>query len=187
MARSSTIRSGRTIGERREKLETASERLDAHKKIKRKQVSRVMMTTFAFILIAVLLVFLGKFLFVEREDRPGSVTVVVPFTPTIEIIDEDAGLSGAKISSRMKEYIGEAEADFKDLGYTPVKAVLPTGAIREIDFYLENIPGRIKFTLDRPTGVSVEDADRMIRYLNSIGKSSFEYIDVRLDGRAYYK
>ncbi len=186
-ARSSTMRSGRTIGERREKLETASERLEAHKKIRRQQISRVLITAFAFILVAVILVFFGKFFFVEREERPGSVSVVVPFTPTIEVIDEDAGPTGAKISSRMTEYIGQAESDFRELGYTPLKAVIPTGAIREIDFYLDGISGFIKLTLDRPTGVSIEDADRMIRYLGSIGKSGFEYIDVRLDGRAYYK
>ena len=185
--RSSTIRSGRVIGERREKLETASERIDAHKRIKRRQISRIIVTAFVFIFVAVVLVFFGKFFFVDIEERPGSISVVMPYSPTIEIIDEDAGITGAKISSRMKEYIGQAESDFRELGYKPIKAVLPAGAIREIDFYLDGYNGFIKFTLDRATGVSVEDTDRMIRYLAGKGISDFQYIDVRLDGKAYWR
>ena len=38
--------------------------------------------------------------------------------------------------------------------------------------------------IDRGAGVSVEDADRMIKYLNGGG---FEYIDVRVEGKGYYK
>ena len=37
------------------------------------------------------------------------------------------------------------------------------------------------------TAVSVEDADRVIRYLASIGAGSFSYIDVRIEGKAYWK
>ena len=64
---------------------------------------------------------------------------------------------------------------------------MPAGAIREIDFYLDGYNGFIKFTLDRATGVSVEDTDRMIRYLAGKGISDFQYIDVRLDGKAYWR
>ena len=87
----------------------------------------------------------------------------------------------------MRSYIGQAEIDFKDLGYHPVKAVVPSGSIREVDFYLDGVNGRIKTTIDRGTGVTIEDADRMIRYLTSIGVGEFEYIDVRVDGKAYWK
>ena len=87
----------------------------------------------------------------------------------------------------MSEYIGQAEVDFRALGYTPVRAVLPAGAIREVDFYLEGYPGYIKLITDRGSAVSVEDADRMLRYLASIEATDFQYIDVRLDGKAYWK
>lgn len=87
----------------------------------------------------------------------------------------------------MKAYIARAEQDFRDLGYTPVKAVIPTGSVREIDFYLENYSGFIKTTVDRDTAVSVEDADRMLRYLAGQGTTEFTYIDVRLSGKAYWK
>ena len=182
------MKSGRVIGARREKLETASERASIHKKLRRQQISRIILTSSIFIAVAVLLVLLGRLLVTDGELLPaGSVSVVVPYSPTIEVIDEDAGNGAAHLSSRMKEYIGQAEADFRDLGYTPVKAVLPVGSIREVDFYLDGVSGYVKTIIDRDTGVTTEDADRMIRYLSSINISDFEYIDVRIDGKAYWK
>ena len=87
----------------------------------------------------------------------------------------------------MSEYIGQAEADFRDAGLTPTKAVIPAGSIREVDFYLDGVTGYIKTTIDRGTAVTVEDSERMLRYLASIGVSEFTYIDVRIDGKAYWK
>ena len=41
--------------------------------------------------------------------------------------------------------------------------------------------------IDRDTAVSVEDADRMLRYLSDQGTVEFQYIDVRLPHKAYWK
>jgi hypothetical protein len=41
--------------------------------------------------------------------------------------------------------------------------------------------------VDRDPAVSVEDADRMLRYLAEQGVSDFRYIDVRIDRKAYWK
>ena len=186
--RKSTMKSGRTIGEKRERLETASERLALHKKLKVKKNLRIIFTTVGFLIALALIIFLLAPFFKKGDDSPVSETIIVPYSPTIEIIDEDAPGTDS-ITSRMKEYIGQAEADFRELGYIPVKAVIPTGAIREVDFYLEGYTGFIKMIIDRGTGVSVEDADRMLRYLakNGISKEGFQYIDVRIDGKAYWK
>jgi hypothetical protein len=35
--------------------------------------------------------------------------------------------------------------------------------------------------------VTVEDADRMIQYLEEEDETDYEYIDVRIDGKAYWK
>ena len=185
--RKSTIKSGRTIGEYREHLETASERNDAHKKIKRRQFSRIFFTILSFTLAAAVLYLFGNLFFGSEEKPFAPVSVTVPYSPTIEVIDVDAGIKGDHLSSRMKEYIGQAEADFRDLGYQPTKAVIPSGAIREVDFYLDGYTGFIKLIIDRETGVSTEDADRMIRYLKEKEINDFAYIDVRTEGKAYYK
>jgi hypothetical protein len=79
------------------------------------------------------------------------------------------------------------EVDFRDLGYKVVKAVIPSGSIREVDLYIEGKNGFIKTTIDRGTAVTVEDADRVIRYLAERGIGDFEYIDARVEGRAFWK
>ena len=179
---------GRTIGAERERLETSNERAAARKKDKRKNTLRVIFTVIGFIaligiLVAVYLVFSRS----GGEPLSTTTTIEIPLTPTIEVIDEDASATGGKITSRMSEYIALAESDFKNLGLTPVRAVLPTGTIREVDFYLDGYPGRIKMAIDRGSAVSVEDAERMLRHLAGQGITTFEYIDVRLPGRAYWK
>lgn len=186
--RNSTIKSGRTIGEARERLETANERALARKKDKKKKALRIIFTTLGFIILAIILIILCfNFLNREESEPVRETTEITIYNPTIEIIDEDASATGGKITSRMREYIGMVEADFKDLNYTLTKAVLPTNSIREVDFYLEGYTGFIKMTIDRDSGVSVEDADRMLRYLAGQGISDFSYIDVRIDNKAYWK
>lgn len=188
--RQSTLKSGRTIGERREHLETALEREEARKKIKKKQRFRVVLTVVGFLAVATCMAYAALFFFQDREEGRGfgfNRVTTDPYSPTIEIIDENSDATGGKITNRMSEYIGQAEADFREIGLTPVKAVIPAGAIREVDFYLEGFKGFIKFTTDRGTGVSVEDAKRMIDYLLSQDISDFAYIDVRIDQKAFWK
>ncbi len=185
--RHSTLKSGRTIGEQREKLETANERMAARQKDKRKKHFRVFFVSSGFLLLAAILAIIYFEFFHEDGHKLFTAPVEeITYTPTVEIIDEDAA-SGGSITNRMKDYIGQAEADFRSLGYHPIKAVVPTGTIREVDFYLEDYPGFIKMIIDRDTAVSVEDADRMIRYLVGQGITDFQYIDVRLSGKAYWK
>lgn len=184
----STIMSGRTIGEAREHLETANERAEARKKDKRKRAFRIIMVSGLFLILVIVLgLLIHNFISQEREEAAPEPTVVITkdYTPTIEITDESGSKEG--ITNRMKEYVGMVESDFQDLGYKAVKAVLPTGSIREIDLYLDGHPGFIKMLIDRDAAVSVEDADRMIRYLAGQGVTEYTYIDVRIDGRAYWK
>lgn len=182
---------GRTIGEKREPLETKNERAAARKKDKRKNAQRIITVTIGFvILIGILIILALNFIGHERQEgqavSPDEINSTV-YEPTIDIIDEDVNATGGRITGRMKQYIGQAEADFKDLGYTPTKAVLPTGAIREVDFYLDGYTGFIKLIIDRPTAESVEDADRMLRYLSAQGVADYRYIDVRTEGRAFWQ
>ena len=185
----STIRSGRTIGEAREKLETANERAAARKKDKQKKALRVSFTTIGFAILTIVLFVLGFFFVSSNRADPINITVEEPdeFQPTIEVIDEDAAATSGKITTRMNNYIGQVEKDFRDLGYTPVKAVIPLGSVRSINFYLDGYNGFIKMTIDRGSAVSVEDADRLIRYLAGQGITDFEYLDVRIDNKAYWR
>lgn len=183
--RRSTFKLGRTIGAKRERLETANERAVARKKDKQKKTLRIVLTIVGFLVLAAILIVLFKNLTNINEPQI-SPEEVKNYTPTIEIVDE-AVATGSKLTTRMVNYIGRAEKDFRDLGYRPTKAVFPSSAIREVDFYLEGYPGFIKLTIDRDSAISVEDADRMLRYLADKGITEFTYIDVRIDGKAYWK
>ncbi|MDO4526914.1 MAG: hypothetical protein Q4B87_02365 [Candidatus Saccharibacteria bacterium] len=182
----STLKSGRTIGERRERLETSSERLAARNKVKKRQDARVAITIIGFIIVIIAGIFLVVNLIKQKEAHEvDTATTVVEktYSPTIEVVDENGG----GITARMSEYIGQAEGDFREKGLIITRAVIPAGAIREVDFYLDGVTGFIKTTIDRSTGVTAEDAERMLRYLTSINVSDFTYIDVRIDGKAYWK
>ncbi|MBO7657579.1 hypothetical protein J6S55_02995 [Candidatus Saccharibacteria bacterium] len=185
----SHLKSGRTIGERREHLETASERLEAKKKTKKRQTIRVVITVIIFVIgIGAGLYFLIDFLkqqAVSEVEIINNTPIVKTYTPTIEIIDENVG--AGQITSRMSEYIGKLESDLRDLGLEPIKAVIPSGSIREVDIYFNGRPGYVKTTIDRGTGVTAEDTERMFRYLAAQGVNEYTYIDVRIDGKAYWK
>ncbi len=184
--RKSSIRSGRTIGEAREQLETKNERNAARKKDKKKKTLRVSFTFFGFIVIIITIVCI-VFNFIEnREDILSNEEIIEELHPTIAIVDEDAA-GNAKITSRMNTYIAQAESDFRAANLVPTKAIIPSGSIRIIHFYLEGYSGYIKMTVDRNPAVSVEDAERLIRYLKEQGVNDFAYLDVRLDNKAYWK
>lgn len=185
--RKSTIMSGRTIGEARERLETKNERVAARKKDKKKKTFRISFTVIGFAVLAIVLVGLCFSFLNGREENPIGITAETPAELTIKVVDEDANATSGKITNRMETYLAEVEQDFRDLGYTPKKAVIPTGSVRTVHLYIDGHKGYIKMTIDRGPAVSVEDADRLIRYLAAQGTNDFEYLDVRTPGKAYWK
>lgn len=185
--RRSTLKTGRTLSAKRERLETSSERAATHQKLKHRERTRLAITIVGFVAITAVVIGFGIFLSQandHRDELDDTPAPAVTYKPTIEIVDEN---SGGTITGRMSKYIGQAEVDFREYGLIPIKAVIPTGAIREVDFYFDGHPGFIKTTMDRGTAVSAEDASRMIRYLEGQGITDYQYIDVRLPEKAYWK
>lgn len=181
--RQGTVKVGRTIAQEWEKQESESERLAARKKNKNKRI----ITVLTVIVLGAGVGLIGAMqiaeLLRERTDASTDTPQTIVYQPTVEIIDEN----GSGITRKMKAYVGQIETDFAALGYGVSKAVIPAGKMREVDVYLEpDFSGYIKLNLDRGTAVSAEDADRMIRYLNASGAGA-EYIDVRVEGKGYYK
>lgn len=181
------IRVGRTIAEKRERLETANERAAARNKDKRKKAYRIIVTVVGFATIIVSLLGL-YFAFRNAETELAAINSDdQPAKPTIEIIDEESTSTGGHLSSRMIDFINQMSNNLRELGLTPIKAVIPSGSIRQVNFYLDGYTGFVKTTIDRGAGVAAEDVERLLRYLAGQGINDFEYIDVRLDGKAYYK
>ena len=190
MRKNNRVQIGRTIGERREHLETASERLAARKKGKKKQFWRVFLTMILFLAVFGGVVYGGIVFFNREETEVIPEAEMIYSSPKIPVVDEDAELTGAELNltSRMSTWIAQAEHEFiVETGYTPVRAVIPSGAIREVDFYFEEFSGYVKTTIDRGVGVSVEDFSRMMQYLSEKGVADFTYIDVRVEGKGYWK
>ncbi len=178
------IRSGKIIAGERERFESDSERERVRKRAKtRKKWSVVCIL--AIIGVFCWLIWLGgcQVVRIINEEQEKIANNDNKYAPTVEIIDEDGRKN---ISNRVKEYVGQIEVDFRDLGYKVSQVVLPVGAAREIDVYLDSFDFYIKVNIDRGTAVSAEDADRMIKYLS---EKSIEasYIDVRVEGKGYYK
>ena len=174
------MRVGRTIAEEREKIESESERSRAREKAKKRQTTTVLI--FAILMVAILgLVMIGiRSLAEERPIETGE--VATEYKPTVEIIDE----SGVGVTRRTQEFLGKVERDFRDAGYTLERAAVPAGKRREVDVYVVGVPYYMKMNVDRGSAVSVEDADRMIKYLAERGITP-GYVDVRVEGKAYYK
>ena len=188
--RKSTIMSGLTIGAKREKLETQNERAAARKKDKQKYYMRVTSVSLGFgILIVILVVLAVNFFHQETEPLSDSIAPepILSAEPTIEIIDASASATGGKITSRMRNYIGLIESDLRAYSYQPTKAVIPAESIREVDIYLDGYNGFFKTIIDRDAAITAEDIDRMLRYLAEQGLTDFQFIDVRIDGRAFWK
>ena len=187
--RKSSLKIGRTIAESREKLETKNERTAARKKDKLKKTLRIVFTIIGFIILVLALVGLylsfrsaEQTLIEINENSAGKPKI------SVEVIDENSnGDSTINLTNRMTEFISQVISELKTYNYTPVKVVIPSGSIREVDFYLEGYPGFIKTTIDRGAGVTAEDSDRMLRYLAENCITEFSYIDVRIDRKAYYK
>lgn len=110
-------------------------------------------------------------------------------TPSVKIVD-NSGLAleqgTAVTSTRFLGFIGKIVALAKEKGRVVTRAVLPVGTAREVDIYLADTNPFIKFSIDRGAGEQVEDMDRSLSYLTSKSISA-SYVDVRVEGRAFYQ
>lgn len=174
------MRRGQTIVAERERAESESERMLAHKKVQRKHMVSVLVVLTLFLAIGGL-IYAGVTSMVR--DKVEMKTPTEEYKIGAEIVDETGG---GKISSRVKEYIGRIERDFAALGYQVKRVVLPSGMSRTLYVDLEGMKTYFKVNLDRGTAVSAEDAKRMIDYLKE-HELEPEYVDVRVQGKGYYK
>ena len=175
-------RIGRTIAgdaffdERKAKLE----RLKQRKKTKRKNVGVVAGILLLVILVGLVIGHYITELIAENETK--NVVIQEP-EPMVAIADEN---SGTDISARVKEFVSRLEKDAKIEGYEVDRVVLPLNKVREIHVYIKKRNEYYKMTIDRGSAVQAEDMGRMIRYLDK-KKIKAEYVDLRVEGKAYYK
>ena len=92
------------------------------------------------------------------------------------------------VPARTAEYIELLRSDLADLGYQLIRVVLPEGKIRELYIDIEGVMPYFKVQVDRDSAVTAEDISRMIKYLDERGLTGeLTYVDVRVEGKAFYK
>ncbi len=175
------MKRGQTIVAERERAESDSERIQEHQRTKRKHRTSVLLAVLVLAALGLLAYTTGKNLFEEYEQ--GTKPTKPEYTIKAAIVDED---NRGQISTRTKEYIAQLEQDFHDLGYTVTQVILPTGTSRELYVDLDGEEVYFKVNTDRDTAVTAEDASRALRYLKDHDLHP-TYVDVRVEGRAYYK
>lgn len=176
------MRIGRTIGAEREKIQTESERMLYHEKIRRKKMISVAiyLAILAIIVLGIISIIVGlRDKKAALPSEQGSTEV----QPTVPIVDE----AGVAVSRKVREFVGYLEQDLKEYGITLARAVLPRNKTREVDVYVTDFEGYFKLSLDRGAGVSAEDMDRILRFLKGQGITGVEYVDLRVSGKGYYK
>ena len=156
------------------------EHIAARKKQQRKNALIVLCILIILVSVGIMV---GNYIAQKAAEREAALTEENPLEPTVAIIDENVG---DNISSRTKVFVARLEADAKDYNLKIDHVVLPFQKAREILVYFDGRKEYYKMTSERGSAVQVEDAERMMRYLDSKALAP-EYVDLRVEGRAYYK
>ena len=160
--------------------ELKQERLQAAKRRQRKNIATVIG---AVILLGVVLIVAINFITGVIAEREAALAPAPVREPSVAIMDENVGQN---VSDRVKEFVVRLEDDIKIEGYEIERVVLPYQKVRQIDVYIKGRKEYYKLSVDRSSAVRAEDLGRMLRYLDD-KKISCSYVDLRVEGKAYYK
>lgn len=108
--------------------------------------------------------------------------------PTVRIVDNSGVTSedgSALVSTRLLSFVGQVVAGSKEKGYTVTVAELPKNTTRQVYLTVKG-KGEVRMTIDTDGEAQVRAMDKTLRYLAK-NKTSFSYIDVRADGKAFYR
>jgi len=174
-------RVGRTIAGA---TDNARKRNLEHIAARRKQQRKNAIVAACFlVIIGVAAVMAVNFISDKAAEREAALTKENPVEPTVSIVDENVGNN---VSARTKVFVARLEADVKEYGLTVDHVVLPFQKAREILVYFVGRKEYYKMTTERGSTVQAEDAGRMVRFLDKKSLAP-EYVDLRVEGKAYYK
>ncbi len=109
--------------------------------------------------------------------------------PKVEIRDNSGIQStGSQVvtSRRFLGFVGRVIGETNDRGYTVKTATIPALTTRQVRITLVGQQPYFTFSVDRPPAEQVEDMSRILRYLRTRGISA-RYVDVRVEGKAFYR
>lgn len=160
--------------------ELKQERLRAAKRRQHKNTATVVG---AAILLGIVLIVAINFITSVIAEREAALAPAPVREPTVAIMDENVG---ENVSDRVKQFVVRLEDDIKLEGAEIERVVLPYQKVRQIDVYIKGRKEYYKLSIDRSSAVQAEDLGRMLRYLDD-KKISCSYVDLRVEGKAYYK
>lgn len=109
--------------------------------------------------------------------------------PGVSIVDNSGAQSeegAVLISSSFLRFVGRAIAFSEQRGYQITEVTIPPLAFRQVEFTIHELPYKVLMTTSRNAGVQVEDMDNAIKHFKSQGRNP-NYIDVRVEGRAFFR
>jgi hypothetical protein len=86
----------------------------------------------------------------------------------------------------VKDFVANLESDVINTSLKIDRVILPANMARELRIYLSGRTEFYKMSIDRGSAVQAEDMERMVKYLDENGITP-EYVDLRVEGKAYYK
>lgn len=176
-----TYRVGRTFaGDARKTLEEKKARVADRKRRNFKNIATVVLSVALIIVIVVVVINYVSNVIAEREE---VIAPPEPLEPTVTIIDENAG---ENVSRRVKDFVAYLEEDVALYNLKIDHVVLPLQKAREVDVFIEGRGEFYKMSLDRGSAVQAEDLSRMMQYLDQ-RELHPTYVDLRVEGKAYYK
>lgn len=89
-------------------------------------------------------------------------------------------------SKRFLAFVGRVIGYAKDDGFTVKTATIPALTTRQVRITLKGVEPYFTFSVDRPPAEQVEDMGRIVRYLRTHGISA-QYVDIRVQGKAFYR
>lgn len=109
--------------------------------------------------------------------------------PALQIIDNSgirATSDQAVASNRFLGFVGRVIATSRQQNLEVTKVTIPTLTTRQLAISLKGSRPYYKFSVDRSVGQQVEDTARIDRFLKRQGIVA-TYVDVRIEGKAFYK
>lgn len=123
-------------------------------------------------------------------DSNGIVFVRNYFDNPSVAITDDSGTAvasgGQTTSSGFLSFIGQIEAKLAKNGQTLQRVVIPRGAIRYADIYLQGRSYPFLVRIDRETSSQVSDILASVDYIDT-NKITPQYVDVRVASKMYWK
>lgn len=176
-----TYRVGRTYAgdaqkTREDKMARAADR-------KKRDIKNIATVVGVVILVILIIVVIANYISDIIAEHEAATSPAAPLEPTVTIVDENLG---ENISRRVKDFVARLEDDVSAYYMKIERVVLPVQKAREVDVYIEGRTEVYKMSLDRDSAVQAEDMHRMILYLDQ-KELHPEYVDIRVEGKAYYK